>query len=110
MSKVLIDRKSVHAAPLFQWDRGQVLEIYGLSLAAAPEVHFAHAGAEDAQVLQSAMDAAGVIRVQIPDALLESAADIHAWIVEEPAGASNTLCRITIPVTERAKPDYEMEV
>ena len=109
MAKILIDRSRVTAAPLFQWDRGQVLEVYGLSMAAAPEVHFAHDGAEDAQVLQSDMDASGVVRVTIPDALLESAADIRAWIVEETSG-SRTLCEITIPVTERARPDYEMEV
>lgn len=109
MSKVLIDRTRVTAEPLFQWDRGQVLEVYGLSLAAAPEVHFAHTGAEDAQVVQSSMDASGVVRAAIPDALLESAADLCAWIVDETAG-SRTLCEILVPVIERERPDYEMEV
>lgn len=109
MSKVLIDRRRVMAAPLFQWDRGQVLEVYGLSLAEAPEVHFAHEGADDAQVVQSSMDLSGVIRAAIPDALLESPADLHAWIVDETSG-SRTLCEIAVPVTERAQPDYETEV
>ncbi len=109
MSKTLIDRRYVTASPLFQWDRGQDLEVYGLSLPTAPEVHFAHEGADDAQVVQSTMDAAGVILAAIPDAMLESAADIHAWIVDETNG-SRTLCEILVPVAERARPDYEMEV
>lgn len=109
MSKTLIDRRYAVAEPLFQWDRGQDLEVYGLSLPAAPEVHFAHEGADDAQVVQSAMDAAGVIRAAIPDAMLESSADIRAWIVDETNG-SRTLCEIQVPVIERAQPDYEMEV
>lgn len=109
MSKVLIDRRCVTAAPLFQWDRGQVLEVYGLSLEAAPEVHFAHEGADDAQVVQSTMDAAGIVRAAIPDDMLENAADLRAWIVDETSG-SRTLCEIAVPVIERAQPDYEMEV
>lgn len=109
MINVLIDRRRVTATPLFQWDRGQVLEVYGLSLAAAPEVHFAHEGADDALVVQSTMDAAGVIRAAIPDAMLEIAADLRAWIVDETTG-SRTLHEILVPVNERAKPDYKMEV
>lgn len=109
MSKALIDRRRVTADPLFQWDRGQVLEVYGLSLAAAPEVHFAHEGADDALVIQGTMDAAGVIRAAIPDAMLEIGCDLRAWIVDETTG-TRTLHEILVPVTERAKPDYEMEV
>ena len=110
MRKVLVDNSRVAAEPLFQWDRGQVLDIYGLSLAAAPEVHFAHVGASNAQVLQSTMDELGVVHAAIPDAMLEKATDILAWIVQESEHTSNTLCEILVPVLDRAKPDYEMEV
>lgn len=111
MSKVLIDRIRVTAVPMFQWDRGQELEIHGLSLAAAPEVHFAKAGVSTAQVTQGTMDDSGVVFAAIPDDMLEKAGDLLVWLVQESGRTSSTLCEILVPVLGRAKPsDYETEV
>lgn len=111
MANLTVHRNGCSIRPLFQWDRGQVLEIHGLSLPSAPEVHFAHEGAKMAEVQQSTMDARGVVYARIPDAMLRIAADIRAWVVEEIGRASKTRREIVIPVIGREKPDdYETEV
>lgn len=111
MANLTVHRPGYSIRALFQWDRGQVLEIHGLSLRSAPEVHFAHEDAETAHVLQSTMDARGVVYAPIPDALLRRAAAIRAWVVEEIGRASKTKREIIIPVIGREMPgDYEMEV
>lgn len=111
MANLTVHRPGYSIRALFQWDRGQVLEIHGLSLRSAPEVHFAQEGAALAEVQQSTMDARGVVYARIPDAMLQSAADIRVWVVEEIGQASSTRREIVIPVIGREKPaDYEMEV
>lgn len=101
---------SVEVGSLFQWDRNQVLAIYGLSLPATPEVHFAHGRLEDAIVQPTTMDAAGVIRSTVPNELLEEAQPIKAYICIEKGTSFRSLYTIVIPVEGRSQPGaYEEE-
>ena len=71
MAKLTFDNNTYTVENLWQWDRGQELEITGLSLSVTPEVHFFHDGDEAAIVRRATKDASGVIRARVPDGLLE---------------------------------------
>ena len=95
---------------LYQWDHGQTLEVYGLSLPSAPELRFAHKGAERAIVRVASMDAAGVVRAEIPNSLLQKAYTIQVWVGLYEGDAFKTHYKLEIPVKEQAKPlDYTLE-
>ena len=89
-----------------QWDLGQKLEIRGLKLDKAPEVHFANAATDPALVLQSELDG-DVVRVDVPDILLQQAYTITAFIYITDGRTERTKCKLSIPVLPRIKPaDY----
>ena len=54
---------------LHQWDINQVLEVTGLNLTSAPEVHFSNKNLDRAIVRQSTMTN-HVVTVDIPNSLL----------------------------------------
>lgn len=105
-----MDSGAIKVGSLYQWDRNQVLTVYGLSLPATPEVHFAHGRLEDAIVRPTTMDAAGVIRSTIPNELLEKAQPIKAYVCIEKGESFRSLYTIVIPVNGRSRPgEYEEE-
>ena len=110
MAKVTVIDNGYSIESLYKWDTGQELEIYGMTLPVAPQVHFAHKGDQYAIVRQASMDASGVIRVSIPDIMLQSTARLCAYICTQQGDEFKTLCKIVIPVIPRAKPnDYAPE-
>lgn len=110
MSIVTVNKNTYTAGSLYRWDKGQELLIYGLSLASAPEVHFSHEGMGRAIVRQASMDDAGVIRVLVPDSLLQKPYKVRAHICVYEDGAFKTKHKIEIPVADRPKPeDYTLE-
>jgi hypothetical protein len=108
MSKVTIFSGGKYTVEsLYQWDVGRELEIRGLSLAKAPEIHFTNSGLDLSIVRLSRMDAAGVIRVAIPDLLLQKRNNMIAYVCENDGENFKTLYKIDIPVVARNKPgDY----
>ncbi len=90
--------RSVTTAPAWQYDYGQILQIEGLDLPAAFEVHFAnspHSGTATTQIGQNG-------QVTIPDAYLTSGADVYAWIfLHEGDDDGETEYSIRIPVKDR---------
>lgn len=95
---------------LYQWDKGQTLEVYGLSLPSVPELRFAHKGADRSIVRVASMDAAGVIRAEIPNSLLQKAYTIQVYIGLYEGKTFRTHYKLEIPVRAQAKPlDYTLE-
>lgn len=110
MSIIRIEKHDYTVEPLTQWDRNQTLEIYGLSLARAPEVHFSNIGMERAITRQATMDSKGVITVSVPNGLLQKPYTITAHLCQYNGATFETLYTIKIPVTERKQPaDYTIE-
>ena len=108
MLKVTVNKKTYTGDSPYQWDVDQILEVHGLSLATAPEVHFAHDNMHCAIVRQATMDAAGIIRVSVPNSLLQKANRINAYICIREGNTFRSLYKIVIPVNARTKPgDYE---
>lgn len=93
-------RRETETAPLYQYDYGQRLVVYGPSLPGSYEVHFSNdkTGVAKTQI----GDSTGV---SIPDEYLISGADIFAWIfVHEGNSDGETKYIIKIPVKKRARP------
>lgn len=110
MAVVKVENKSYTVEPLYQWDQNQVLEIRGLSLARVPEIHFATAAMSRAIVRQASMDAGGVLRVNVPNSLLQKSYTIKVYICTYTGDTFETLYKLEIPVKERAKPEgYSFE-
>lgn len=104
---VRVEKNSYTVEKLTQWDLNQTLEIYGLSMAKTPEVHFTTDLMVAAVRRYATMDEAGIIRVEIPNALLQQAQAIKAMVCIREGEIFQTYHTIRIPVKPRQKPaDY----
>lgn len=110
MSIVRVEKHNYTVEPFYQWDRNQVLTIYGLSLPSTPEVHFYNTSMERAIVRQATMDSAGVITVSVPNGLLQKPYTITAHLCVYNGATFETLYTIKLPITPRTQPaDYTIE-
>lgn len=111
MSNAVVKSDRYTVDPLYQWDKDQVLTIYGLSLPSIPEIHFTNTYMDKAIVKQSTMDDAGIISVNIPNSLLQNPYKITAYICIYEGETFKTLYSLDIPVKPRKKPaDYTLEL
>lgn len=107
MAVVKVEKNSYTVDALTQWDLNQTLEIYGLSMPKVPEVHFANSLMVAALRRFATMDAAGVIRTEIPNGLLQQAQTVKAMVCIREGEIFKTYRTIEIPVKPRPKPaDY----
>ena len=110
MATVNVEKNSYKVETLYQWDKDQKLEIYGLSLASIPEVHFANVAMGRAIVRQATVDAAGVVRVDIPNSLLQKASSIQVYVCTYAGSTFETQYKLDLPVKPRQQPaDYTLE-
>lgn len=93
------------APGLYQWDYGQILEIHGLSLPPAVEVHFAmKKSIRDAERrIGNTVDK--VTKVAIPEYILEQSGDAVAYIYISNTTSGKTVKKINMPITARQKPE-----
>ena len=107
MAVARVEKNSYTVESLHQWDLNQTLEIYGLSMHKTPEVHFTNDLMVAAVRRYATMDAAGVIRVEIPNALLQKPQTIKAMVCIREGETFKTYHCIRIPVKPRQQPaDY----
>lgn len=106
MSTAIVTDKKYSVDPLYQWDQGQVLEIRGLSMETAPEIHFDNGSLSGAIVRQATMDNAGIISVKIPNSLLEKSNKITAYVCMSGEEEFRSLYSIEITVKARKKPEF----
>ena len=93
--------REVTTSPLWQWDYGQILQITGLDLPQAFEVHFSNSRKSGETITQIGTNGA----VTIPDMYLTSGADIYAFIfLHDGLTDGETEYVIKIPVRERPEP------
>lgn len=94
---------------LHQWDINQVLQVSGLNLTTAPEVHFSNANTVRAIVCQATMEN-HVVRVRIPNSLLQDPLRIKAHIGIYEGETFKVVEVVEIPVEPRTRPaDYQLE-
>lgn len=110
MAKITVTKDRYTAESLYQWDVGQVVKIYGLSLARVPEIHFKNSAMDGAIVKQATMSKTGIITVSVPNSLLQKPCRITAYVCIWENGTFSTEYKVEIPVIARAKPnDYTLE-
>lgn len=94
---------------LYQWDKNQVLSVYGLNLSTAPEVHFSNSKMDKAIVRQATLSD-HVVSVQIPNSLLQEAFPISAHIGIYEGDTFKTVEVVKIPIIAKKRPaDYQIE-
>lgn len=89
--------RTARTSALYQYDYGQVLIFDGLALPETYEVHFSGEGSEDTVTMLG-----GAGGVDIPDALLQNAGTVRAYVYLHTGNADGeTVYQVQIPVTER---------
>lgn len=89
--------------PVWQWDYGQKIEIHGLSLPPAVEVHFATAqDTETVTRIGTTID--NVTSVSIPDSILEQTEEIIAYIYIADLSSGQTKYAIKTYIQPRPQP------
>ena len=93
---------------LHQWDLNQVLTVEGLNLATVPEVHFSNKNMDRAIVRQATMTD-HVVRVNIPNSLLQDPLRIYAHVGIYEGSTFKVVEAVEIPVIPRTRPsDYQI--
>ncbi len=99
------DYKYTTSNPVYQWDYGQKLNIYGIdSTDEVIQVHFADNSCERT-IVRLASKNADYYQVSIPDGLLENSFPINAYIYLITDDSGYTTHLISIPVIARKKPE-----
>ena len=94
---------------LHQWDLNQVLQVTGLNLTTAPEVHFSNANVDRAIVCQATMENQ-VVSARVPNSLLQEPLRIYAHIGVYEGDTFKVVEVVEIPVIPRKRPfDYQLE-
>lgn len=94
---------------LHQWDINRVLNVTGLNLTSAPEVHFSNANTVRAIPRQATMEN-HVVSVRIPNSLLQDPLRIKAHIGVYEDSTFKVVEVVEIPVEPRKRPmDYKLE-
>ena len=111
MSVVVIRKNNTYAVTeVFQWDTNRLLEIYGVNFSTLPEIHFAKASMSKAIVKQATRDENGIVSVEIPNSLLETASPIKVYVCGYDGEEFVSRYSFTIEVKARPKPeDYFAE-
>ena len=97
--------RKLDSKPIWQWDYGQILEIHGLNLPAALEVHFAMAAAGNEAVIRVGTTEDAVTRVTIPERYLEQSGLLLAYVYVSSLSAGQTEHEIQIRIESRVKPE-----
>lgn len=95
---------------LHQWDINQTVEVTGLNLTTAPEVHFSNNNSSRAIVRQATLKPDGTVIAKIPNSLLQAPLRIFAHIGIYEGDTFKVIELVEIPVTPRKRPDdYQIE-
>lgn len=91
--------------PIYQWDYGKILEVHGLDLLKATEVHFAHGLSGGDAVIRIGTTTDKITSVAVPEAFLEQAGDATAYVYKSDTESGQTEYKIQFKVIERPKPE-----
>lgn len=94
---------------VYQWDINQELTINGLNLAVVPEIHFSNSNMDKA-IVKHATSENNIIKVMIPNSLLQDALTIYAHVGIYEDSTFKVIEVIEIPVIAKTRPsDYQIE-
>lgn len=94
---------------VYQWDINRELEVRGINLLTAPEIHFYNANMGNRAIVRQATLENGIAKVMIPNSILQEALLIRANVVVYEGDTRKTIETIEIPVVAKARPlDYSL--
>ena len=110
MSNITVNKNGFYTVDsLYQWDLNEYLYIYGVNVS-DPEIHFTTDNMSKSLVYQPTVDNNGVIKVQIPNSILQKTAPVMVYICGYEGSTFKTYYKIKIPIKPRTKPgDYTLE-
>lgn len=91
--------------PFWQWNYGTVLQIHGLNLPAATEIHFKHEKIDGDAVIRIGTAADKITTVAFPEAFLELDGLVTTYVYVSDTQSGQTEYKISTRITARAKPE-----
>lgn len=111
MPNLTLDDNGYYIADtLYQWDKDQILNIYGVNVR-RPIIHFTNKSMGSAIIRHPQVDNTGVITVKIPNSLLQKNEPVIAYICGYVGETFKTYYRFDLKLIGRVKPaDYTLDV
>lgn len=95
----------INGKPIYQYNYGQILQIHGLDLPKAVEIHFSHSmGGSDA-IIRIGTTTDKVTEVAVPEKFLESYGTVTTYIYVSDTESGQTEYKIQFQIAQRAKPE-----
>ena len=97
---VRADRK-----PIWQWNYGQILQLHGLDLPKATEVHFSHSNIVGDALIRIGTTTDKITEVAIPETFLEHYGTVTAYVYCSTVEHGQTEYKTYFKIEARAKPE-----
>ena len=97
---VRADRK-----PIWQWNYGQILQLHGLDLPKATEVHFSHSNISGDALIRIGTTTDKITEVAIPESFLEHSGKVTAYVYCSTVDHGQTEYKTYFKIEARAKPE-----
>lgn len=95
----------VESRPVYQYDHGLVLKVFGVESISIRQVHFTNTANGLALNILTDLNIDGVVTVPIPDTQLCQNKCIWAYLYFEDDSSGRTIKTVKIPVRPRSKPE-----
>lgn len=91
--------------PIWQWNYGQILQLHGLDLPKATEVHFSHSNIGGDALIRIGTTTDKITEVAIPESFLEHSGKVTAYVYCSTVDHGQTEYKTYFRVEARAKPE-----
>lgn len=91
--------------PIYQYNYGQILQIHGLGLQKAVEIHFAHSMIGGDAIIRIGTTTDKITEVAVPEKFLETSGTVTAYIYVSDTESGQTEYKIQFQIAQRAKPE-----
>lgn len=91
--------------PIWQWNYGQILQLHGLDLPKAVEVHFSHSNIGGDALIRIGTTTDKITEVAIPESFLEHSGKVTAYVYCSTVDHGQTEYKTYFRVEARAKPE-----
>ena len=91
--------------PIYQYNYGQILQIHGLDLQKAVEIHFSYGMGSSDAIIRIGTTADKVTEVAVPEKFLEAYGTVTAYIYVSDTESGQTEYKIRFQIVQRAKPE-----
>lgn len=91
--------------PIYQYNYGQILQIHGLDLQKAVEIHFSHSMITGDAIIRIGTTTDKITEVAVPEKFLETSGTVTVYIYVSDTESGQTEYKIQFQIAARAKPE-----